>query len=307
MADNRSPSDRNHTMVPKHHRRCIVCGEPAHFFSPDSAPVCLRAECRLVLSRKRHLSESSYKQFFSLQSAQIKRTAALVENREKKLAEKRETEKKENISCWRKAINPDAGYDPEHYPYTVVPSNSKTIVKLPGRRKKIFREFLSDLISETLSERIDPENDNEKNGGPAVAENTFPFEAKACSICRGGCCSIGAEHAFLKKETILGYVSRHPDLNPGQVLAAYMACLPEKSFEDSCVNHTATGCTLPREMRSHVCNDYLCDALVKLRRLFTRTPLPKGVLFISRAQNNWNKDTLDVDNGIVGTDLILHA
>jgi hypothetical protein len=72
----------------------------------------------------------------------------------------------------------------------------------------------------------------------------------------------------------------------------------------SCVNNTKTGCSLPRDMRSQVCNDYLCDPLNKLRKLFTHTHLPKGVFFISRAQNNWKKDDLDADNRIVGSVLI---
>jgi hypothetical protein len=85
-----------------------------------------------------------------------------------------------------------------------------------------------------------------------------------------------------------------------------MEYLPEKSFKDSCVNHTEKGCSLPKNMRSHVCNDYLCDPLNNLRELFTQTPLPKGVFFISRAQNNWNKDNLDLDNRIISSALVLN-
>jgi hypothetical protein len=101
-------------------------------------------------------------------------------------------------------------------------------------------------------------------------------------------------------------MAKHPDQNPAQVLAAYMAYLPDESFEDSCVNHTETGCALPRDMRSSVCNGYVCESLMKLKDLFADTPVPKGVFFISRAQNNWNKDTLDVDNSIIGTGLMMN-
>jgi len=296
----------NSNMQSKHNRKCLVCGEPAHFFSPDSEPVCLRVECKLVLSKKKHMSESSYKQFFSLQSAQIKRTIELVELRKKRLAEKKKLENRENISCWMKAINHENGYDPVQYPYNLVPANLKKIIRLPKRRQKLYRKFLSDLINETLSEFKGDEDNNEKVIPYESENNGYPFEAKACSICKGGCCSIGGEHAFLKKETILRYLSGHPDQNPKQVLASYMDYLPEKSFKDSCVNHTEIGCTLPREMRSYVCNDYLCDTLNTLRTLFTGTPLPNGVFFIRRAQNNWNKDNLDENNSIIGTELILN-
>ncbi len=227
------------------------------------------------------------------------------------MEEKRKTENRENISCWKKAINHDHGYDPGQYPYVVVPTNSKKTTKLPKRRQKLFREFLSNLINETMSE-FEGSKDNKKESNNKeisryeAEDNEYPFESKACSICRGGCCGIGEEHAFLKKEILLRYVSGHPDQKPEQVLAAYMEYLPEKSFKDSCVNHTEKGCSLPKNMRSQVCNDYLCDPLNKLRELFTKTPLPKGVFFISRAQNNWNKDNLDLDNSIVSSVLILN-
>jgi hypothetical protein len=285
----------------------MVCGEPAHFFCPDSVPVCLRAECKHVLSKKKHISESSYKQYFSLQSAQIKNTIEQSELRKKRMAEKRKRENRENISCWEKAIKHDHGYDPGQYPYVVVPTNSKKITKLPKRRQKLFREFLTNLINETMSEFEGCKDNKEEISRYEAGDNEYPFESKACSICRGGCCSIGAEHAFLKKETLLSYVSGHPDQKPEQVLAAYMKYLPEKSFKDSCVNHTEMGCSLPRNMRSRVCNDFLCDPLNKLRELFTQKPLPKGVFFISRAQNHWNKDNFDLDNSIVSSVLILNT
>ncbi len=294
-----------------HERKCIVCGEPVHFFSRDSEPVCLRAECKLVLSRKKHMSQFAYKQYFSLQSAQIKRTTEFLALREKRLEEKRKAEKKENISCWMKAINLDEGYDPKFYPYVVIPTNSKKISSLPKQRKNLFREHLSGLITETMSELAvnnenTEENQIEEDFLNESEGNAFFFEVKACSLCRGGCCGLGEEHAFLKKETVLRYVSMFPDHKPEQIPDAYLAYLPEKSFEDSCVNHIETGCTLPRDMRSNVCNGYLCDPLVKIRDLFTSTPEPKGVFFISRAQNNWNKDNLDVDNRIIRTELILN-
>ena len=295
----------------KHNRKCLVCGQPAHLFSPDSEPVCLKAECKLVLSQKKFLSEPAYKQYFFLQSAQIKTTIELVELKKKRLTEKKKLENKENVSCWMRAMNHDYGYDPAQYPCTVVPTNSKRITRLPEQRKNLFRETLLPLINKAmpeLAQKNDPteENQTEENTQQKTVENELLFEAKACSICRGGCCSIGEEHAFIKKETILRYMSTHPDQNPAQVLEAYMAYLPDESFEDSCVNHTETGCALPRDMRSSVCNGYVCESLIKLKDLFANTPVPKGVFFISRAQNNWNKDILDVDNSIIRTELILN-
>jgi hypothetical protein len=89
-------------------------------------------------------------------------------------------------------------------------------------------------------------------------------------------------------------------------MSAYLSYLPEKTFKESCVYHTETGCSLPRDMRSHVCNDYLCDTLYELKDLFSREDVPKGIFFISRAQDNWNKNKLDTDNRIIASELILN-
>lgn len=295
----------------RHNRICSVCGEPAHIFSSRSDPVCLRAECNHVLAKKKHMSEFSYKQYFFLQSAQIKYTIEQSALRKKRMEEKKRTENKENISCWMTAINRDNGYDPELYPYTVIPTNSKKITKLPKRRQKIFYEFLWELIHESMEGIEDSEANREDRKDEAVYRNkdegnVIFFEKKACSLCRGGCCRIGEEHAFLNEETILRYVSRHPDQKPEQVMSAFLTYLPEKTFKESCVYHTETGCSLPRNMRSHVCTDYLCDALYELRELFGREAVPKGIFFISRAQDNWNKNDLDADNRIVTSELILN-
>lgn len=193
----------------------------------------------------------------------------------------------------------------------MIPTNSKRITKLPKRRQKLYRKFLSDLIHETMAGIEGNGENREDKKDQAVYQNKYEdnelyFEKKACSLCRGGCCRIGEEHAFLKKETILRYVSRHPDQKPEQVMSAYLTYLPKKTFRESCVYHTETGCSLHRNMRSHVCNDYLCDALYELRELFSREAVPKGVVFISRAQDNWHKNDLDADNRIVSWELILN-
>jgi len=194
----------------------------------------------------------------------------------------------------------------------VIPTNSKRITKLPKRRQKLYRKFLSDLIHETMAGIEGNGENREDKKDQAVYQNKYEdnelyFEKKACSLCRGGCCRIGEEHAFLKKETILRYVSRHPDQKPEQVMSAYLTYLPEKTFKESCVYHTETGCSLPRNMRSHVCNDGLCCSLRKLRRLFSREVVPKGVLFISRVHGDSNRHDPDADNSIISSELILNS
>ncbi len=299
--------ERNDIIRTRHDRKCSVCGEPAHLFSPDSEPVCLRPECKHVLSKKQHMNEIAYKRYFALQAEQIKRTMRQAALKKKRMEEKRRKEKEEYVACMMSTIKEVHGYDPAIYPCTVMSKNTRKIGKLPKRREKLFQQFLSTLVNEAFSEIEDNKgNKNETPYGREVIEDAYPFEAKACAVCRGVCCTRAENKAYLRKETILRYLSEHSGQKPGHVLAAYMAYLAETTYVNSCVYHTETGCCLPRAMRSDSCNEFFCDALNELNGHFTKTPMPKGVFLIDPAPDNWRKDILNEGNSIVLPELILN-
>jgi hypothetical protein len=54
--------------------------------------------------------------------------------------------------------------------------------------------------------------------------------------------------------------------------------LPAESVLDSCVYHSATGCSLPRELRSETCNRHLCGKLKNLQATRPGGPV-LGVFF----------------------------
>ncbi|WP_253155103.1 hypothetical protein [Stieleria tagensis] len=82
-----------------------------------------------------------------------------------------------------------------------------------------------------------------------------------CAVCRGHCCSQGKGHAFISVDTILKYLNANPTARPRDVLQAYVSRIGSRTYADSCVYHSQNGCELPREMRSKVCNGYLCKGL----------------------------------------------
>jgi hypothetical protein len=94
--------------------------------------------------------------------------------------------------------------------------------------------------------------------------------AGACAACGGRCCRAGGDVAYLTADTVGDFVDAHPGLDGRRVAAAYLAHVPELTVPGSCVYHGAVGCGLPREMRSVVCNRFLCDGLVELRALVRR-------------------------------------
>jgi hypothetical protein len=93
-----------------------------------------------------------------------------------------------------------------------------------------------------------------------------PLFGAGCRLCRGSCCRTGAEHAYLNIKQIREFIGDHPELSAEEeVIDAYLSHVPELSIENSCIFHGERGCTLPREMRSDMCNRWLCPGLKKIR------------------------------------------
>jgi hypothetical protein len=61
--------------------------------------------------------------------------------------------------------------------------------------------------------------------------------------------------------TVRDYAAAHPELTDEAIVQAYLAHLPAQALHPGCVYQGELGCTLPREMRSAICNSYLCTGL----------------------------------------------
>lgn len=111
-----------------------------------------------------------------------------------------------------------------------------------------------------------------------------------CRLCEGGCCTSGAEHAYLTEYDMLRLLATHPDWDDDQVVAAYLGHVTEQSRAGSCINHTAQGCALPRALRSVVCNAYYCDELKKLHARPDPGDAAPPLLAIQREYHHWNRN-----------------
>jgi len=148
-------------------------------------------------------------------------------------------------------------------PVLVVPANTRRVTVLPPHRRAAFRAHLRSILDEATQRGVF------NRVAPAVTTTVDVSEppaqfAAACSACRGHCCSGGGDHAYLDLDNIHRYAARSGGSKQG-VLRAFMRRLPESSYHGSCVFHASTGCALPREMRSAVCNAFYCQALEQHR------------------------------------------
>jgi hypothetical protein len=90
-----------------------------------------------------------------------------------------------------------------------------------------------------------------------------------------------------------------PGLGPAELREAYLARLAPRTVSGSCIHHTRAGCSLPRGLRSDICNNYACSALVTLLDSQDAGPV-REVIVLRRRQNRWKQGDLALDNGIVG-------
>lgn len=108
---------------------------------------------------------------------------------------------------------------------------------------------------------------------PALAElepqeppATQALATRLCTMCRGRCCRFGLHgKAFLRAPQLRSWVDATPGATWGDAVEHYVGHVAAESLESSCLFHGRQGCTLPRERRSQVCNEYACDTLEQLR------------------------------------------
>ncbi len=102
---------------------------------------------------------------------------------------------------------------------------------------------------------------------------TSPLDAPLCTLCRGRCCRFGLDgRAFLEPHHLRAWLARHPDASWADAVEHWLAFIGTEHLRGSCLFHGRAGCTLPRERRSDVCNQFACDALEQARDIAAAAP-----------------------------------
>ena len=164
------------------------------------------------------------------------------------------------------------------FPISVVPFHTRPTVPVSQEEREELLVFLEKLREAVSSREEAPQSVL----APANAEPPVDAEApnarlatllgKVCGVCEGFCCHHGAaSHAFLDPETLLRFLAEHPGTQSGEAVLAYLQHIPEEHYRGSCVYHTKTGCSLPRDMRARICNAYECRGLTDTREHFAKT------------------------------------
>ncbi len=104
-------------------------------------------------------------------------------------------------------------------------------------------------------------------------DETPPAAAALCAQCAGRCCwTGGGNHAYIDADVIDRWLAAHAGAGVEEAIADYLARLPTHHVRGACAFQAATGCTLPRTHRAHVCNGYTCEAIQQLTQSVAQDP-----------------------------------
>jgi hypothetical protein len=183
---------------------------------------------------------------------------------------------------------------PESYIPTSIPGLTKRITRLSRARRASLREHIAKLIEEARSSIVgdSPARTSATlftNVTPDPTQGMVPGLAKvlgqACARCKGHCCSYGGNHAYLRVDAVKRYMTAHPEKSDDQILDDYLARLAERTYVNSCAYHGKLGCTLPRDMRSSICNSFYCYGLTQLRMAVEAGAEPRVFALITDPQS----------------------
>jgi hypothetical protein len=178
---------------------------------------------------------------------------------------------------------------------TVLPANSDPLVPQDPLRRAQFAQHLAEIAEAAVLDQAKLESDPvdvepQTNGLGALSTSV-------CTACRGSCCRAGGDQAYLTEETMVRLLQAHPDWTLDQIMDAYLKHLPAVTVLNSCIYHSATGCGLPRDLRSSTCNRYLCG---KLKNLLAGLPekSPPPILAVMFDDGKWARSALIGETGV---------
>lgn len=271
---------------------CVVCAAPLRTPPLDAWPACGAVACRMVVARRADMGDVAFGHYLRREVQQKREHRA----REAALSARRAAETAENAGTWA-ALRTYARL-PDDAPgvlQLLIPCGPRRARPVGPVRRARYRAHLAAVAAAAAA--LAPGGAAE-SADAASAASSMP--GRLCGLCGGGCCTRGAEHAYLSPPILRRFMDAHPRLSPDEVVAAYLDRLSVNSQAGSCINHTRAGCSLPRAMRSDICNDFACTALAQLQAAQSGPDAASVVLVVRRGQDQWQRDRPDLANPVNG-------
>jgi hypothetical protein len=275
--------------------RCVVCDAVVARTYPLSNqpdipyPTCMAVACRMVVSRHGEMGEAGFRHYLQMQARHTQHRAMVARD----AALRKAAELEENAAAFStlRASLPAVMEPPPLQ--LLLPTGPVHACRMTKQRRERYRAHLREIIAEAI--HLAPMA-AVATAGPASAPSNLA--GNLCAMCGGGCCSRGGEKAYLSGQTMRRVMEAQPGVSGDDILEAYMARVPVHARTGSCINHTAHGCSLPKEMRSDVCNRFSCESLARLQAAQRGPEAVQAVLIVRRMQDHWRRNEVGVDNQI---------
>ena len=148
----------------------------------------------------------------------------------------------------------------------LLPANTYQLTDLAEERKLEFLDHVRMIYDDVENNNPTAHKVNSDQLYPALQEDEAQLLGNACATCMGYCCKHGKTHAFVDYPSLKHLLASQPtELSEPALLDLYSHYFHKQSYHDSCVFQGNKGCTLPRELRSFTCNNFLCDQLINYR------------------------------------------
>jgi hypothetical protein len=276
---------------------CMVCGAALHrsFTSGsqvhDPYPSCQAVACRMVVSRRVEMGEAGFKYYLQMQARHAQHRAAMAQaSIARELAEVQENA--DGWSALRERLPAGLAPDPLRL---LLPTGPRKASRVTAERRERYRVHLLQIVAEVRC--IDTVT-LPAASVPAAPATTSSMTGRLCALCGGGGCTRGGDKAYLSAETMRRFVDSQPALSAGEVVAAYLDRVADQTQAGSCINHTGRGCSLPKEMRSAICNRFSCKSLARLQAAQRAQEPVHAVLIVRRKQDHWDRAEPGLDNAV---------
>lgn len=302
---------------------CEICGcainHPDTLLIADPAyPVCRYFECRNMLRQKSSMTPAIFKTHIEFKRKVNAERLAREARQKIHIEEVTAKEQIEHKQIQQSIFNKHPGLTNNNTHLLVIPSGLSRLTPPTAERIADYTQHLHNIISQAAefanASEVVQDQHYVAHEKLAKLEKKFTenpalhtISDRLCSLCGGGCCASGKEHAYLSVITIRRYMDKHPEESQQTIQDLYLSRIRSETVEDACINQTATGCALPRELRSDICNEYYCDPLKHFQKQQSGKGDRSTVLAIQRSGNHWNRFDLAVRNDITRVALVDEA
>ena len=302
----------SHNQPGFHANRCMVCDSPLVLnpLKPDSPRICSDVQCQTLYKQRSEMNPVLYNQHFQRQQQLIVQKKFAEIEKQKHIERIKDAEFAENEYLVQRVIDQEPDLAGAKIKVTQIPSGLQVTKPLEDERIEEYMSHIQTVVTraeevEDISELLDDQlvgthecllQQDQRISSNAALEAEV---GKLCSLCKGGCCAAGGNHAYIHAVTIRRLMDAHA-MSSEELQAFYRDQLPEVSVVGSCINQTDSGCSLPRMYRSDVCNLYLCGAMEEhLQWTESNGSNVEKNLVVQRENTNWNRFEAVEKNSVV--------